>query len=244
MPNKELIQSVLTQAPGFMNSTTEKVLKFILEKMADEVTLASSLSAEDVVLTDMMSQIRKGFKCFVLDTGRLNPETYDVLDRIQQKYQMDLEILFPDYERVEKMVVERGINLFYDSVENRKLCCQVRKVEPLQRVLAKYSGWITGLRREQSPTRTEIAKIERDDAHGGIVKVNPLADWSATQVWDYIKKNNVPYNKLYDRGYRSIGCAPCTRAIGPQDPERAGRWWWEDPASKECGLHVTNKSAV
>jgi len=235
MPNSALIQKALKEDQK--DKSPQEVLEYVMNIMGDDIILANSFSAEDVVIADMMAKIKPGFKCFVLDTGRLNPETYEIIDRIQQKYSMNLEILFPDKKQVEDMVKENGINLFYDSIENRKQCCFVRKVELLNEILPQYSAWVCGLRREQSSTRSAVLKIETDENHDGMLKINPLADWSYSDVWDYIKANNVPYNKLYDQGYKSIGCAPCTRAIEKGEPERSGRWWWEDPDSKECGLH-------
>lgn len=237
MANAALIQKVLAKASDYENQTPEAVLAFVVEQMGRDVIQANSLGPEDVVITHMLSTLDAGFKSFTLDTGRLNPETYELMDRLKQKYHLDLQIMFPDHKAVEAMVKNKGINLFYDSIENRQQCCQVRKIEPLKRALSGYSGWICGLRREQSPTRTQVAKIEIDSGNGGIIKVNPLADWTSVQVWDYLKANSLPYNRLHDSGYASIGCAPCTRAIKPGESERSGRWWWENPNSKECGLH-------
>jgi phosphoadenosine phosphosulfate reductase len=178
------------------------------------------------------------FRIFTLDTGRLNQETYDCMDAIRDRYGVRVEVFFPDAARVENMVHEHGLNLFYKSVEFRKLCCGIRKVEPLNRALRNLDAWMTGLRREQAVTRADVKKVEIDKEHGGIFKINPLVDWTHKQVWDYVRGNNLPYNKLHDVGYPSIGCAPCTRAITPGEDIRAGRWWWENPETKECGLHV------
>ncbi len=216
--------------------SAEEVLRWALGRFRS-IALASSFGAEDVVIIDMLMKIDKNARVFTLDTGRLNQETYDVMDAIRERYGISIEVYFPDKEDVEKMVREHGMNLFYKSVEYRKLCCEVRKVKPLNRALSNLDAWITGLRREQTDTRSNIMKVEIDHAHNGIVKINPLADWTWSMVWDYIKKNNVPYNKLHDKGYPSIGCEPCTRAIREGEPFRAGRWWWEDRAHKECGLH-------
>ncbi len=230
--------AVADKAQEFENKGAEEVLEWALSTYHPRIALASSFGAEDVVVIDMLVKINPKARIFTLDTGRLNQETYDVMDRVREKYGISLEVMFPNREAVEAMVREKGMNLFYDSIENRKECCGVRKVEPLNRELKGLDAWITGLRREQSVTRTKVSKVETDEAHNNMVKVNPLADWNRDQVWDYIRKNGVPCNKLHDAGYPSIGCAPCTRAIKPGEPERAGRWWWEDPASKECGLHV------
>lgn len=218
-------------------SATE-VLKWAINAYAPKIALASSFGAEDVILIDMMVKINKEkAKIFTLDTGRLNQETYDVMDAIRKKYGIQIEVYFPEQRETEEMVKIKGMNLMYESVENRKLCCEIRKVHPLNRALSKLDGWITGLRREQAITRANIYKLEIDSSHGNIVKINPLADWTNEMIWDYIHKNNVPYNKLHDSGYPSIGCEPCTRAVHSGEDPRAGRWWWENATQKECGLH-------
>ena len=218
-------------------SATE-VLKWAINAYAPKIALASSFGAEDVILIDMMVKINKEkAKIFTLDTGRLNQETYDVMDAIRKKYDIQIEVYFPEQRETEEMVKIKGMNLMYESVENRKLCCEIRKVHPLNRALSKLDGWITGLRREQAITRANIYKLEIDSLHGNIAKINPLADWTNEMIWDYIHKNNVPYNKLHDSGYPSIGCEPCTRAVHRGEDPRAGRWWWEDATQKECGLH-------
>jgi thioredoxin-dependent adenylylsulfate APS reductase len=173
---------------------------------------------------------------FTIDTGRLPQETYNVMDHVREKYGIPIEVYFPRAEDVEEMVRKHGLNLFYKSVELRILCCHVRKVEPLKRALSGLDAWITGLRREQAPTRAVIKKVEVDHVNGGIIKINPLADWTSQQVWEYIREKGVPYNALYDHGYLSIGCAPCTRPIKQGEDPRSGRWWWEK-GIKECGLH-------
>ena len=218
--------------------TAQDILKWSLDTYGNDISFASSFGAEDVVVIDMLASIDKKARIFTLDTGRLNPETYEVMDRIRERYGMSFEVMFPNTDAAEKLVRAKGFHSFYESIENRKECCGVRKVEPLNRMLKTLKAWTTGLRRAQSVTRTTMTMVEKDDAHGGMVKVNPLIEWSSEQVWEYIKKNNVPYNKLHDQKYPSIGCAPCTRAIAEGEPERAGRWWWEDPTLKECGLHV------
>ncbi|RPH37437.1 MAG: phosphoadenylyl-sulfate reductase [Planctomycetota bacterium] len=226
------------------NATLEKaspqeVLRWALSTFGNSIALAWS-GAEDIAVLDMMHRIDpKAARAFVLDTGRLNPETYELIDEVQAKYKMRIEILSPDAAAVEKMVAEKGINLFYRSLENRKECCGVRKVEPLNRILKTLDGWITGLRRTQAVTRGKLSKVEIDFQHDKIVKVNPLADWTTAQVFEYLQANRVPTNKLHSMGYPSIGCAPCTRAVKAGEDERAGRWWWENPESKECGLHPT-----
>lgn len=217
-----------------------QVLEWGLKEFHPRIALASSFGAEDVALIDMLVKINSKARVFSLDTGRLPQETYDVMHEIQRKYAITIEVMFPDATRVESMVRAKGMNLFYESIENRKECCGIRKVEPLKRALSTCAAWITGLRRDQNVTRATVNKVEVDADHGGILKLNPIADWTSKMVWDYIKQHAVPYNKLHDHGYPSIGCAPCTRAIKPGEDERAGRWWWENPDTKECGLHVTS----
>ena len=214
----------------------EALLAALLERYHGRVTLASSLGAEDQVLTHMLLAIEPRARIFVLDTGRLHQETYDLMARTMSRYGMRYEVLFPDAAAVQEMVGSEGPNLFYASVAGRKRCCEVRKVEPLGRALAGADAWITGLRRAQSPERADTPALEWDAAHAA-VKANPLADWSDEQVWDYLRVHEVPYNVLHDRGFLSIGCAPCTRAVAAGEPARAGRWWWEQGTAKECGLH-------
>lgn len=218
--------------------TAEEVLKWASDNLHPRVAMASSFGAEDVVVIDMMMKINPKFRIFTLDTGRLNQETYDVMDAVRKKYNTNIEVMFPDSAEVEQMVRVNGMNLFYESIGNRKLCCGIRKVHPLKKMLSTLDGWITGLRADQNEVRSAARKIEIDPQHNGIIKINPILDWTWDQTWDYIKKHDVPYNKLHDRGYPSIGCEPCTRAIKPGEPLRAGRWWWEDDSQKECGLHA------
>jgi phosphoadenosine phosphosulfate reductase len=218
-----------------------------LAEFGSEIVLASSLGAEDQVITHMAVEAgqKRGIspRVFVLDTGRLHQETYDVLHASRDFFGLSYEVLFPDREAAEKMVREKGPNLFYESIENRKACCYVRKVEPLGRVLKTAKAWMTGQRREQGVTRAHIQPVEWDASHQ-ILKLNPLWSWTSAQVWDYIRAHQIPYNKLHDQGFPSIGCAPCTRAIGPGEDERAGRWWWELPENKECGLHIVDGKLV
>ncbi len=221
----------------FKNSSVTEVLSFFLQEFKGKIAFASSLGAEDQVLTHMIASIDPTAKIFTLDTGRLFPETYDLIERTNSRYKIKMDIYFPEAKRVEHMVKERGINLFYESVENRKLCCHIRKIEPLRRALEGIEMWITGLRREQSQSRNTMALVEKDENNKGILKLNPLIDWTHDDVWSFIKENNIPFNKLHDKGFPSIGCQPCTRAIGPGEDIRAGRWWWEMEGKKECGLH-------
>ncbi|MCL5408926.1 MAG: phosphoadenylyl-sulfate reductase [Candidatus Omnitrophica bacterium] len=215
----------------------EEIIQWAGEKFKNKVALASSFGLEDVVLIDIISKTSPSIKIFTIDTGRLHPETYNIMDKIKEKYNITMDVYYPDTTSIEKMISEYGFNLFYKSIELRHLCCNIRKVEPLNRALKDLDAWICGLRKQQAVTRTNIQKVEIDIAHNSIIKINPITDWSEQQVWEYIKKNNVPYNQLHDNGYPSIGCAPCTRAIKPGEDIRAGRWWWESPENKECGLH-------
>lgn len=229
----------------FEDLTTAEIVTWALERFSPRVGLACSFQAEESVLIDLMHRVRGAdFRLFTLDTGRLNQETYDCMDAIRERYGVQIEVFFPEATGVEKMVRENGLNLFYNSVELRKLCCGIRKVEPLNRALKNLDAWMTGLRREQAVTRVDVRKVELDKDHGDIVKVNPLVDWSYDDVWEYILKNNLPYNRLHKQGYPSIGCAPCTRAVKPGEDLRAGRWWWENPNTKECGLHVNAETKV
>jgi phosphoadenosine phosphosulfate reductase len=198
--------------------------------------LASSFGAEDMVLTDLIARHALPIGVFTLDTGRLPDETYALIDRVRAHYDLPIDVYYPDGRALEAYVRDSGINAFYRRVELRQGCCAIRKTEPLARALAGKRAWITGLRRAQSATRTEVPIEELDAAHG-IAKFNPLVDWSDGEVWAYIGTHAVPYNPMHDRGYPSIGCAPCTRAIEPGEDIRAGRWWWETAEHKECGLH-------
>ena len=215
----------------------EDVIRYFLDKYPNKVTLGSSLGAEDQVLLDMMSKCCKKFSVFTLDTGRLFPETYDLIDVTNKKYGMAIKVFFPDSRQVEEMINSKGINLFYDSIENRKLCCHIRKIEPLKKALPGNDVWMTGLRKDQSLNRFFTKRVEWDNNHN-IIKVNPLLNWTEKDVWTYIKQHDVPYNPLHDKGFPSIGCQPCTRAIKTGEDFRAGRWWWEAPEHNECGLHV------
>ncbi len=225
------------QVERLENQNADEVLRWAVERFSPKIVFSSSFGAEDVVVIDLLSRIKPPVAIFTLDTGRLPEETYDVMERIRQRYGVEIVSYFPERAAVEKLEKEKGFYSFRQSVDNRKECCGIRKVEPLNRALAGLDCWITGLRREQAMTRARLAKVETDAAHGGIVKVNPLADWTTEQVWAHIRKYDVPYNRLHDQGFPSIGCAPCTRAIKPGEDIRAGRWWWELPGHKECGLH-------
>jgi phosphoadenosine phosphosulfate reductase len=200
------------------------------------VSLASSFGAEDMVLIDLIARAKLPIGVFTLDTGRLPAETHDLIDRVRDTYGIEIDVYFPEAAALEPFVRTHGVNAFFESTQLRERCCDIRKAQPLARALVGKRAWITGLRRAQSVTRREIAVEEHDAAHD-IAKFNPLADWSRDDVWSYLKAHRVPYNALHDRGYASIGCAPCTRAIEPGEDERAGRWWWESPERRECGLH-------
>lgn len=212
----------------------------LLNKIADEykpAVFANSFGAEDMVLTDLIARHAPGIGIVSLDTGRLHQETYDLMQKTADHYGIRIEVFFPRHDLVEGYLAEHGPNAFYGSVELRKQCCNIRKLEPLKRALADKRAWITGLRREQAPTRSNLDVSEFDVANG-LQKFNPLLDWSLIDVWSYIREHGVPYNALHDRSFPSIGCAPCTRAVAVGEDIRAGRWWWESPATKECGLHV------
>jgi phosphoadenosine phosphosulfate reductase len=218
----------------------------ILERIAADYSpavFASSLAAEDMVLTDLILKAGLPIGIFSLDTGRLHPETLAVLDQVKAAYGYDVKLYQPVDAAVADYVAEHGLNAFYNSVEMRRECCRIRKVEPLGRALAGNKAWVTGQRRAQSTTRARLDVQEDDPAHG-MTKFNPLADWSEEDVWNYIRANDVPYNALHDQGFPSIGCAPCTRAVQPGEDVRAGRWWWENPDSKECGLHMVDGKLI
>ncbi len=212
------------------------LLSYFLKEYKGQIALSSSLGLEDQVLTEMVCSIDKEVKIFTLDTGRLFQETYDLIHRTNQKYGIQMTVYFPESNQVEEMVHSKGINLFYNSIEERKLCCRIRKIEPLKRAFTGLEVWICGLRRDQSVTRSNMQPIEWD-ATNGLIKLNPLIDWTENQVRSYIKDRKIPYNPLHDKDYPSIGCQPCTRAILPEEDLRAGRWWWENPDTRECGLH-------
>lgn len=228
----------------FKGAAPQDILRYFIGEHRGRIALSSSLSIEDQALTAMISSLGlvgdDGCRIFTLDTGRLFPETYSLIARTNEQYGIRISVMFPDYRLVEKMVAENGINLFYESVEKRRECCHVRKIEPLKRAFLGLDVWICGLRREQSVTRSCVEAVEWDEGNN-ILKINPLVEWSEAQTWDYIKKQGVPYNVLHDKGFPSIGCQPCTRAVKAGDDIRAGRWWWENPEQKECGLHVKNR---
>lgn len=230
-------QKLLTWNNQFGKANPEDVIDWALENFGDKIAFSTSMGAEDQVILHMIAKSGKPANVFTLDTGRLFPETYDLIDTSTKKYRIPIRIFFPDTRQVEDMVNSKGVNLFYESIENRKLCCHIRKIEPLKRAFEGLDAWICGLRREQSVTRTGASMFEWD-CKFNLIKINPLINWTEEQLWDFIERNNVPYNRLHDKGYPSIGCQPCTRAIEPGEEVRAGRWWWENPETKECGLHA------
>jgi phosphoadenosine phosphosulfate reductase len=231
------IDSLLKETNNF---TAEQIIAFSYKKFGDRIVFASSLGEEDQVITDIISHVAPQMGIFTLDTGRLFQETYDLLAKTQKRYPMPIKIYYPNTQAVEAMVKEKGINLFYESVDNRKLCCGVRKVEPLHRALANADAWMTGLRRDQAVTRTALQTFEWDEGNQKI-KINPLANWRLEHVHQYIKEHHVDVSPLHAQGFISIGCASCTRAVKPGEDIRTGRWWWENPEQKECGLHNNPK---
>jgi phosphoadenosine phosphosulfate reductase len=228
--NGKILQIPVDTAPA-------EILRIGIEAAAGMVKLACSFSVEDVVIIDMAIESGLPIGIFALDTGRLNEETYEVADALVERYRLKIEWFFPDRGAVEKLLQEKGPYSFRASLENRHECCHIRKVEPVARALKGLGGWITGLRRDQSVTRTALTPLEIDAINGGILKINPLLEWSEAQVWEYANARRIPTNRLHKEGYPSIGCAPCTRPVAPGEHPRAGRWWWENPEHKECGLH-------
>jgi phosphoadenosine phosphosulfate reductase len=220
-------------------SATE-ILTWGFDTFSPRMALSSSFGApEGMILLDMMYRLRpEQTRVFTIDTGRLPQQTYDLMDRVRSRYGIEIEVYFPRAAAVEDMVRSHGLNLFYDSIDLRQKCCGVRKVEPLQRALADLDAWISGLRRGQSVTREDVHPVEVDEVHGGRIKLNPLWSWTREQVMAYVDEHHVPINQLHAEGYPTVGCAPCSRAVQPGEDERAGRWWWENPETRECGIHV------
>lgn len=235
-------QEVTQLAQTYETRGPQDVLQWTLERFGTQAALCTSLQADGMAILDMAWRIDPKVRVFTVDTGRLPQETYALLDQVRDQYNIEIEVYFPDATQVESIVRRHGTNLFYRSVQSRLLCCEARKVLPLQRVLNTLDAWVTGLRRDQSSTRAAVDKIELDNDHGGLVKVNPLASWTEEDVWSYIRTNNVPYHPFYDQGYTSIGCAPCTRPTQAGEDPRAGRWWWETGVAKECGMHCSIES--
>lgn len=231
-----MTQSILWAAELEGRSPLE-ILRWAGDRFGGKLALASSFSAEDNVIVDIAYRAGVKIRVVTLDTGRLPAETYSVMEAVRGQYGIRIETFFPDCGAVEKLVSEKGFFSFRDSVENRKECCRIRKVEPLTRALEGTAAWMTGRRKDQSVTREAVPVIEEDPVFSGRFKINPLAEWTADQVMAYVREKAVPLNALYKTGYRSIGCDPCTRAVKPGEDERSGRWWWENPDTKECGIH-------
>lgn len=219
------------------NTCPADILRAGIEAANGPVSLACSFSLEDVAIIDIAHKAGFVLRVFAIDTGRLHEETYEVAEALTERYRLQIDWYFPKHEQVESLLRAKGMFSFRESLENRHECCHIRKVEPLGRALKGLNGWVTGVRQEQSVTRTELQAIGRDELNGGILKINPLINWSEEQVLSYSRENSLPVNRLLTQGYRSIGCAPCTRAVQPGEDARAGRWWWENPEHKECGLH-------
>ena len=222
----------------------EEILTWAIKNYHPRLALSASFGApEGMVLLDMMHRLEPTSRVYVLDTGRLHEATHDLIDRVRDRYGKAVEVVFPDAGDVEAMVRDHGMNLFYESIENRKLCCRIRKVEPMRRYLADIDAYVTGLRRDQNLNRRDTPKVELDVGNGGIVKINPIADWTREQVMEYVGEHRVPINRLHNEGFPSVGCGPCTRAVRAGEDSRAGRWWWENDDTKECGLHVAGEQA-
>ena len=222
----------------FEGAEPQELLAWALERFSPRIAISTAFQVDGVALIDMAYAIDPAVQVFSVDTGRLPQETFELIEELRGRYPgLDLRLLAPEARQLERMTARHGPNLFYAAVEKRLLCCNVRKVQPLTRHLAGLDAWITGLRRDQWASRTDIRKVEIDHDHGAIVKLSPLAEWTEEEVWDYVRERGVPTHPLYQRGYGSIGCAPCTRAVAPGEAARAGRWWWEVDAPKECGIH-------
>ncbi|OFX68104.1 MAG: phosphoadenosine phosphosulfate reductase [Bacteroidetes bacterium GWE2_29_8] len=236
MQNKDIQNNLNDLNELFNKLTSLEIIQKSNELFETDVVFLTSMGLEDMVILDMIVKSKSDIKIFTIDTGRLYNETYSLISKTEQKYNTKINIVFPNNSEVEEMVNNNSINLFYESINKRKLCCEIRKIKPLKRVLSDSKAWICGLRKTQSITRHDL-KIAEHDVLNNLIKINPLLDWTEEMVWNYIKENNVPYNILHDKGFPSIGCAPCTRAIKKDEDIRAGRWWWESPENKECGLH-------
>ncbi len=233
----------LVRRDAMESEDAHQILTWAVGKFHPKLTLSASFGApEGMILIDMLHRIEAETRVYVLDTGRLHPATYDLIDRVRDRYGKIVEVVFPASDEVEEMVSRKGMNLFYESLENRKQCCQIRKVRPMRRYLEGFDAYITGLRRDQNLNRAGTQKVEIDSANGGLVKINPLVDWSHEQVLDYVGEHQVPINRLHSQGFPSVGCEPCTRAVGAGDDPRSGRWWWETDDVKECGIHVQEES--
>ena len=236
--DRAVLDTVLTR--GLDDASAEDILRWGFDTFAPRIALSASFgSPEGMVLLHLMHSVSpRHTRVFTIDTGRMHQETYELMDRVRNRYGIAVEVYFPRAEAVQEMVRAHGLDLFYESVELRQMCCGVRKVEPLERALADLDAWITGLRPGQSVTRADVRAVEVDDLHGGRIKLNPLVRWSRQAVLDYVEAYHIPVNPLHAQGYPTVGCVPCTRSIQPGEDERAGRWWWESAETRECGIHV------
>lgn len=234
------VEQTIQWETRFRGESPEAVLRWALSEFHPDIALASSFSMEDIVLIAMMADIRPDARIFALDTGRLHEETYEAAEAVRRKLGVRIEWCFPSRAAVEELERNKGLFSFRESLENRHECCRIRKVDPLSRALSGLRAWVTGQRKEQAVTRRSLPVLEVDEAHGKILKLNPLAGWTEGDVGEYVRKRGLPVNRLHDMGYPSIGCAPCTRPVAPGEDPRAGRWWWERPEHKECGLHARN----
>ena len=223
----------------FETKTANEIIEWFVSTFRSSGALVTSFQVEGQVILDLAQQIDPSIRVITIDTGRLPEETYSLIDKVRDRYNIDVEVIFPNQKDLQELTENHGINPFYRSVALRLACCNIRKVLPMEQALKNLNGWMTGIRRNQSGTRADVKKIEIDYKHEQKIKINPLADWTQSQVWTYIKDKEIPYSDLYDRGYTSIGCAPCTRPTDGNEDPRAGRWWWEQGVPKECGIHVT-----
>jgi phosphoadenosine phosphosulfate reductase len=229
---------------GVDPKNAQEILSRAIDHFGDDICMATSFQLGGLVLLDMLHQVDKPVRVFSIDTGRLPEETFECAEAIRRKYGIKVEWVFPKFDAVQQLETEKGLYSFKESVDNRKECCGIRKVEPLGRALEDYSAWITGRRMDQSETREQLNIIEADPIHHGKLKINPLLRWNKADLWYYVEEHGVPHNRLYDEGYLSIGCAPCTRPCKEGEDERAGRWWWESTEHKECGLHLNFKLLI
>lgn len=239
--NREKLEALQNE---FKSKSSEEVIASVLALFGPEnIALASSFSLEDQVVTDMILRQNPKGRIFTLDTGRMFQESYDVMEETAERYGVTIEVCFPETTDIVDLLERSGPNSFYKSVENRKECCHLRKVKPLKKKLSTLTAWMTGLRAQQSVTRDELNVIQWDETFS-LIKVNPIVRWSEEELWSYVKERKIPYNRLHDQSYPSIGCLPCTRPVNPGEDVRAGRWWWEQPEHKECGLHIVNGKLV
>jgi phosphoadenosine phosphosulfate reductase len=237
-------REIVEVADAFEHRPPQDLLRWAIERFGSGLAIATSFQADGMVLLDMACRIEPRVRVVTVDSGRLHQETYDLMERVRERYQIEIEVFYPDTDALQSFVRLNGVNAFYRSTSLRRGCCEIRKVEPLRRALAGYAAWVSGQRRDQSATRQYVRKLESDLTCEGLIKLNPLADWTEGEVWDYLRANDVPYNALYDQGYTSIGCAPCTRPTQPGEDPRAGRWWWEQDTPKECGIHWNFEQAA